>query len=473
MPRSPYTQMATLLAFDDQVRRDQDQPAGFLHRRDRRFALDCQDQDITPTPRLWLEHLNRLNGRGTVIRGDDPRLARWHRIRLGFAVAGSLFGVITMLGLLFYDGSQRINLTVILAFVLLQLLLALATTARALANGQPWRWLNRRLGIDDTGPLAALQPPLMARAAHTGGLLFGITGLVTLLVLVVVQDLAFGWSTTLNANATGYHQVLRTLATPWQTLWPAAVPDPDLVEATRFFRAGGTEPGANVQRWGHWWPFVTMVWITYVILPRLVLLVFSRFHLARRITVAQARHPGVNTLLYRMETPALDIGTGSPHAEHQPDLTTGHVLHPLPDSRLLIRWAGAGGDELPDALTHGKQVQVFSAGGSMSLSADRRTIQHVRLQLAPEAHRHVLVLVRAWEPATAELADFFTQAGEHWPGDTQITLVPLATNATERPSDHQLSQWLRFAERQQHPRLQVSLLEIASRETPLRSGGRA
>lgn len=472
MSQSPYTQMAALLAFDDQVRRDQDQPAGFLHRRDRRFALDCQDQDITPTPRLWLEHLDRLSGRGTVT-ATDPRLARWHRIRLGFAVAGGLFGVITMLGLLFYDGSQRINLTVILAFVLLQLLLALATTARALANGQPWRWLNHRLGIDGTGPLAGLQPPLMARVAHTGGLLFGITGLVTLLVLVVVQDLAFGWSTTLDASAAGYHQVLRALATPWQTLWPAAVPDLDLVEATRFFRAGGTEPGADVQRWGHWWPFVTMVWITYVILPRLVLLVFSRFHLARRITAAQARHPGVNTLLYRMETPALDTGTGSPHGEHQPDLTTGHALRPLPDSRLLIRWAGAGGDELPDALSHGKQAQVFCAGGSVPLSADRRTIQRARLQLATETHRHVLVLVRAWEPPTAELADFITQASEHWPGDTPITLVPLAPNVTERPSDHQLSQWLRFAERQRNPQLQVSQLDITGQAAQLRSGEKA
>lgn len=48
-----------------------------------------------------------------------------------------MFGCLTMLGLLFYEGGQRINITVILAFVALQLLLALFTTAQSLVGWQP------------------------------------------------------------------------------------------------------------------------------------------------------------------------------------------------------------------------------------------------------------------------------------------------------------------------------------------------
>mgnify|MGYP000704708251 CR=1 FL=1 len=46
-----------------------------------------------------------------------------------------------------------------------------------------------------------LQPLLMARAAHLGGSAFATAGLITLLAMVVVQDLAFGWSTTLDTAA--------------------------------------------------------------------------------------------------------------------------------------------------------------------------------------------------------------------------------------------------------------------------------
>lgn len=81
-----------------------------------------------------------------------------------------MLGIVAMAGLLFYDGSQRINVTVILAFVLLQLALALATTLQAVIGWQPWRWLGRRLRLPDAPPVhARLRPLFMARAAQAGG----------------------------------------------------------------------------------------------------------------------------------------------------------------------------------------------------------------------------------------------------------------------------------------------------------------
>ena len=200
----PDSAIRRLLEFDRQVQRDSDQSPAFLHRRDRRFALDCHDSSLTPDPDLWLQHVRRLR---VPVATDDP-LRRWRHLTKGFALAGLITGVLAMLGLLFYDGGQRINLTVILAFVLLQCLLAAITTVQAFAGWQPWPWLLRKLFRGSPpGALYSLQPMLMARAAHTGGLMFGLAGLGTLLVLVVIQDLAFGWSTTLDTGPVAFHRL--------------------------------------------------------------------------------------------------------------------------------------------------------------------------------------------------------------------------------------------------------------------------
>ncbi|MBC7184197.1 MAG: DUF2868 domain-containing protein, partial [Marinobacter sp.] len=133
-----------LLDFDAQAQRDQTQPPAFLHRRDRKFALVCEQQGINPDAALWLTHLQRLSGPGTEPSAAARTLGFWHRVTIGFATVGIVAGVLTMAGLLFYDGGQRINITVLLAFVLLQLLLALFTSVQALAGWQPWHWLIRR-----------------------------------------------------------------------------------------------------------------------------------------------------------------------------------------------------------------------------------------------------------------------------------------------------------------------------------------
>ena len=451
----PDSAITLLLEFDAQVRRDQEHAPAFLHRRDRLFALACKEEGVEPTPRRWLEHLNRLNGPAGQPAGRSLRL--WRHVMVGFAVAGGLLGIFAMLGLLFYEGGQRINLTVILGVVLLELLLALVTSAEALIGWQPWHWLLRRLGIGrGDSALRGLQPQLMARAAHVGGLCFGVTGLLALLFMVVVQDLAFGWSTTLQTGAAAYHQLIQAVAWPWHSLWPAASPDLSLVEQTRFFRASETAAHLSPGRWGEWWPFITMLWLFYVILPRVVLLFVSTVHLHFRARALLAAHPGLTALYYRMETPALDTGNAHHDAADLPDTRTDGALQPLVPGRTLIRWAGAGESPLPESLLR-EQPMILAAGGRATLEEDQESIEAARRQLAVESVPVVWLVTRGWEPPTGELADFIEQAGESWPSATRIVLLPLATEPTKRLSQHQLTQWLRFVERSGNQRLQVSL----------------
>lgn len=436
-----------LLDFDDRIQRDREQPAAFLHRRDRRFALDCEQQGIRPDATRWLAHMERLSGPGGRADAGSRELRLWRGVNGGFVAAGFLAGILTMLGLLFYDGGQRINITVVLAFVLLQLVLALATTLQAMIGWQPWRWLLRRLHRDNANPTRArLQPLLMARAAHAGGTAFAMAGLATLLVMVVVQDLAFGWSTTLNTAAAGYHGLIHTIAVPWAWLWPDAVPSPELVEATRFFRAAPGATDVDPARWGQWWPFVVMLWITWTLLPRVVLLVLSQMLLRRQSARLLARHPGMQALLYRMETATLDTGSGHNDAADLPDTRTRVQPDVLPETPMMICWAGAGEPELPQRLL-APDTRLFRAGGRATLAQDDETVEQVAAELAGQVNPAVIVVTRSWEPPTGELHDFLDTARERWPPGTRVALLPLAQDPNRPPSAHLIQPWLRFTER--------------------------
>ena len=446
-----------LLGFDAQAQRDKSQPLAFLHRRDRKFALICEEQGVDPNVALWLAHLNRLSGPDATPSAADQTLGFWRRVHGGFAAVGLVTGMLTMAGLLFYDGGQRINITVMLGFVLLQLVLALFTSLQSLAGWQPWRWLLRRFR---TGPAnvvtGRLHPLLMARAAHIGGLCFAVSGLATLLVLVVVQDLAFGWSTTLETAATNYHRLVQIIAVPWTWLWPAAVPDLALVEATRFFRAGTDNASPDPGLWGQWWPFVTMLWTTWVLLPRLLMWLVTSVLIRNRARRLLASHPAMHALLYRMETPALDTGNEHNDADDLPDTRTRDNLLPLPESDILLCWAGAGEPELPEALRSGKHL-ILSVGGRASLAEDELALNQVADYCLKTRGNAVILLTRCWEPPTGELQDFLESARRLWPGGTRVALVPLAADINREPDSHQIQPWLRFAERVGHEFVRVSL----------------
>ncbi|MDO6824754.1 DUF2868 domain-containing protein [Marinobacter sp. 1_MG-2023] len=459
-----------LLDFDACAQRDNGQAPAFLHRRDRKFALTCEQQDVTPDPERWLAHMNRLSGPGAGISSAEQTLRFWRRINSGFMLAGTMFGLLTMLGLLFYDGGQRINITIFLAFVAFQLLLALLTTVQSLVGWQPWRGLLQRFRKRPEPAIAIrLQPTLMARAAQLGGLCFTVAGLVTLLAMVVLQDLAFGWSTTLETDASSYHRMVSAVAAPWAWLWPAAAPDLALVEATRFFRATAANSGINPVRWGQWWPFIAMVWTTWALLPRLVLFLLANMLIRRKARQVLASHPALRALMYRMETPTLDTGNEHNDASDLPDTETRLSLQPLPDSDIVLCWAGAGEPELPDTLTTGKSL-IARAGGRMTLEEDRQSLTQIASYLAQGPRLPVLLITRSWEPPTGELDDFLASARDLWPKGTRVTLVPLAPRMEQEPDPHQTQQWLRFSERAGPEFITVSLMP-ASGIVPDTEGG--
>ncbi|WP_328185369.1 DUF2868 domain-containing protein [Marinobacter sp. OP 3.4] len=433
--------LETLLAFDHQYQRDQRQSPAFLHRRDRRYALD-RGEGQKPDIHHWLGQLEALNG---ATSAGFPELRFWRQFATAFISAGALLGIITMSGLLFYDGGQQINITVILGVILLQLVLALFTACQGLAGWQPWAPLVHSLQhrLEKRQPSSALWPlfsPMMARTAQAAGLAFGVTGLLTLLVSVVVQDLAFGWSTTLETSAEGWYRIVSWVAAPWSGWLPVATPTPDLVADTRFFRLEGTGTDIAGIRWGAWWPFVAMAWLTWTILPRLLLLVVATLDLRRKGLRALCDHPGYKALLWRMETPAVETGSDATDSGQLPvDVTSNTVA--IPETPLVVCWAGAS----PEDILTKPPSQPLRAGGNQSLQADRDTLSALAGQRSPE-DRQLLVVTRSWEPPTAELEDFLEEAAERFP-DLTLILLPVASAPAQPPAEQALAQWLRFADR--------------------------
>jgi len=449
--------LSLLLEFDSRAKRDEGQSPVFLHRRDRKFALTCEKQNIKPTPQRWIAHMNQLSGEGADTESSSKTLRFWSRINRGFATFGAVFGILTMIGLLFYDGGQRINITVIIAFVAFQLLLALFTTVQSLLGWQPWKALLQRFQKNmQQSVFSKLQPLLMAKAAHIGGLCFALSGLATLLVMVVLQDLAFGWSTTLNTSANSYYTLVSVLATPWS--WAGAAPDFALVEATRFFRAGETQATINPNVWGQWWPFVAMFWLTYALVPRAILYVLTRFLLHRKANALLNQHASMHALLYRMETPSLDTGNESNDAKDLPNTNTALSVEALPNANIVLYWAGATSI---DSLETSTETSPFVAkiGGRMSLAQDQTTLNELTQRLSQEKNAFVIIVTRSWEPPTGELEDFITKAEQQWPSKSRIFLVPVATDPKTAPNNQLIQQWLRFANRCSASFVSVSLLQ--------------
>lgn len=454
--------LTLLLELEAQERRDQRQDPVFLHRRDRRYALDNPGRTgSTADLQHWLQHLQKWSGQQQR-SGDRPGVTeltvpgRCNRL---FAGLGAVLGLFAMTGLLVFDGGQRINLTVILGFIALQLMLALATTLQSLAGWNPWgpalgalhRWtgLSADPASDRSGVVHHLRPHWLAGAAQLGGLCLAVTAWLTLMVSGVLQDLAFGWSTTLSAASEPFYRLVSLLAAPWQSLFPDAVPSLALVQDTRFYRADGSGNPVDPQRWGQWWPFVSLVWLCYVILPRLLLWLLSQALLKRATGQLLRHHPAVTALRYRMETATLDTGNQHNDGHHEPDLNTDIAPQPLPQAAAVIRWAAAGDN--PGQTPWPPQLPLFSAGGRQTLEQDQATLQAADQHLRNAGRQPaVLVVARAWEPPTGELADFLQEGRDHWPDDTRIALLPLDVSG-QPPGLAMLAPWQRFVRR--HARL--------------------
>ena len=110
------------------------------------------------------------------------------------------------------------------------------------------------------------------------GLTFNIGAVLTLLALVVFSDRAFGWQTSLEfASEMRVYQICRILALPWSWLFGEGVGFLSLQHVAES-RIVLHQPliHRSAEALHAWWPFLMLANVTYGLLPRFLLLLWSR-----------------------------------------------------------------------------------------------------------------------------------------------------------------------------------------------------
>jgi hypothetical protein len=450
-------------------------------RRDRAIALGIKHAEPLGRVRAWW----RSVARDASASGLGARLDRLRTVvTIAMAVLGSVTGGAVALTAFAYDGSEPVNVVRLLALLVGTQLVLLAFTLLLL----PGRILGLRhihdlLTALNPGAWAAAVFQKIARAppgvtrlfdghapraaavrfakwqvlywSQTAAVAFNVAALVAAIMLVTFSDLAFGWSTTLDADPAAVTRVVQRIAWPWSTLVPLAVPSADLVEQSQFFRLEGSAVPASAPRTlGAWWPFTILALVTYGLVPRLVLLMLA----ATRLRAATKRllldDPGVTALLDRMVSPEIETAA----AEHDvaPPLEVGlppTALRPITGSAHALIWE----DSLPaDAvrdyarLHFGLAVTSVTKAGGGELLIDRAALE----QLAADAEQPLIVFTPAWEPPLLELLDFLAELRRRIGAAASIIVAPVP-DGPRAVNDVERATWTRAIARLADPRLYV------------------
>jgi hypothetical protein len=504
MPRPARSapRLAELAALMAAVDWDERQPASAQTALDREVAPQLQVAGHHPVVagRIWLASVAQRSREVQETQQRVDQILGW--THAGMVILGLLLGWLTTLGVFYYDGSSRVNvvvalavLVVIPAVLLLPLLLAalperivsalpaaapLAAVMRALSPGRLAPWLLRWMPQDwrETwkgwqGRLAAhrtlygpVQKWTLLRWSQLFALAYQTAALLTVILLVVFTDLAFGWSTTLTTgdperDAQRVHRATSLLALPWAAIVPDAAPSPELITESRYYRAAPRSlSSAEASRLGGWWRFVVLALAVYGWLPRLLMLTLAHARLRASARAAWVATPRLTAVLRRIRLAS--VQTVSAEQEQR---TEAFTLHPFSITNdltaidaqpIVINWSAV---PLADDVLqqHLRPRQILSAGGAATMEADQAVV--AQLGADRTNTEEIVILVKAWEPPLLEFVDFVRSVRQALGRNRSILVLPVAVNAAGQPqaaSESQTGVWQRKLTQLGDPWLRVA-----------------
>jgi len=365
-----------------------------LQRRDRAWFLQQTEHGRWRLAEAWLEQFGTL-----------PRSGILHAPAF-LVLVGWLLGVALMSGLLEFQAEQRINLwwwLLLVVYVPAFWWLLGLWLGRPGSEGYWSRGLRNRLPGDWRKSLDTPLLRLSARAlAQRFALAFAVGMTVGFLFYLVLTDLAFGWSSTLDVTSEAVHKATWLISYPWHGLWPEAVPSATLIEQTRFFRVEGDHAVIGEVQ-GGWWPFLLMNLLVYVLLPRLLSFAWAEWSLGRALQRLFRQDAYIAGWWQRLSFE--DV-----RQEAQPapvnSAVDAHASHPRPASVPAAEQAEVW-PELDAIVPAG-----VWAPGQLQLYLDRLPSQlralpqldTAQLAQSTEVGRY-LMICKGWEPPTEMLAD--------------------------------------------------------------------
>jgi hypothetical protein len=256
--------------------------------------------------------------------------------------------------------------------------------------------------------------------------MFNVAALVTAIMLVTFSDLAFGWSTTLDVDATAASRIVQAIAWPWAPFAPLAVPSPDLVEQSQFFRLERASLEAGSSRaLGAWWPFTVFALVAYGLAPRLLLLGLAAARLRAATGALLLEDSRVTALLDRMASPAIETAAEQHEEAPLPEIGLATAVdRPMTGSARALIWENSLPSEAARGYARrhlGLDVLDVAEAGAGQLNADRAALDH----LAADGAQAVIVFTPAWEPPLLELRDFLGELRERIGPAASIVVAPV------------------------------------------------
>ncbi len=181
---------------------------------------------------------------------------------------GFAFGAAASGGLLLYSGKELVNLLVYFTFiVLLPALFSIFSFVSFLISKKGEKEI------------------LAFKLSSFSGIFFSLGALFSLILTVATKDIAFGWATTLNIDASALKAALDKIAL-WKPFCSSCVPDARLIEISRFNRLGGAVSKEQIQNallLGQWWKFLAFSILVYGVLLRTLFYLISLFFKSKKI----------------------------------------------------------------------------------------------------------------------------------------------------------------------------------------------
>lgn len=306
------------------------------------------------------------------------------------------------------------------------------TRRMAGASGDAW-WDHL---ITEGGPAREALLWRIARIAQSAGAAFNLGVLIGLGGLVLVRHVGFFWETTTElAMHSLLEQTCRFLSIPWASWWPAAVPDAEVIGASRWLPDRALPPGP-----AEWWRFLLAATFVWGLLPRLAL----------RAMAAQAERSALSRL---------DFQSRSHRALWRELTAAGRTqADDMPLDGVLVLDVGGSGilpDSLRPFLLQRMRVNPVSWHPVAVLDPGQETQASLALSQAPAG---VVLLAEGWSLSPARMSSLHSRIRQ-----SAGPLVPvkfLVANTDPQgsplpPSPAETHEWERYVDSLRDPHAEI------------------
>ncbi len=427
------------LLLQRQIELDEHKDLNELIKREREIGK--KNKGLSKKKQLfnWLDSLaseDLVNYQAKLLKGN-------FLIKLFLSFAGFMSGAFTIYGLSNYREKIPTNLILLLGlFFLFQLISVLFfffasnySLSSLLTKVTPESWkglLNKNNAV-----FAHLKKKFSIYLSQVFSIAFFTGAIFTFLTLVVVTDLAFSWSSSLDITSKKVHSITSTISTPWQSVVTNAVPSEQLVKNSRYYKLQDKLEKFEAKIYGYWWPFVAMCLLVYGLIPRLITYIYSLLSLNKTITKTCLVIPGIEDVLDRMNSKVvslsstkgssrqietLDKSTETRHTEQNTEQRKEGLKFEqlaLKENTEVLIWSEATGSNFFEA--HSELITKYHTIGSQrSTAQDKEVINELNKQ------NNILILTKSWEPPKAEFTDFLILLRQHLGNTKVISVLPIA-----------------------------------------------